>query len=1026
MKSTLAIIAISTLTFLLGSSSVLALDPSLEVSQYAHTAWTFRDGFSVGNIFAIAQTSDGYLWLGGEAGLFRFDGVRATPWQPPGLQPADRFVFRLLGARDGTLWIGTFHGLLSWNGATLTRYPVLDERVVGSLIEDHEGTIWAGTWPGATPPTRLCAIRGGSIKCYGDDGAFGKAVSALYEDSAGTLWASAETGLWRWKPGPPKRESTEPLNVSAISEADNRQTLIATYGAGLVQLAGDKFQAYPVRGATDSNRLLLAREIDSNKLLRDRDGGLWIGTVAHGLIHVHHGKTDVFTKSDGLSGDIILSLFEDREGNVWVATAGGLDRFREFPVTSVSSKQGLASDQIASVLAATDGSVWVGTHDGLTNWKNGQTTTFHKASGLPDDHVQSLFQDGRGRIWAFTDHGLAYFSDGRFVAVNARLPSQEVYSITGDNAGNLWLSGNNGLSHLVEGRLVEHFPWSTLGRRQQAKVIISDHGGVWLAFWIDGGVLYFKDAQVRASYTAASGLAKGLVASIRLDPDGAAWAASQEGGVSRIKDGHIATLTSRNGLPCDTIHWSIEDDDRALWLYTACGLVRIAHSELDAWIADPQHRVQTTVWDAGDGVRLRFIAPSAYGPTVAKSADGKLWFLTGEGLQVVDPHRLAFNKLPPPVHIEQIVADHKIYWKNLPGAEVTNVRLSALTRDLEIDYAALSLDAPEKVRFKYKLEGQDSDWREVVNDRQVQYSNLAPRHYRFRVRAANSSGVWNEEGAFLDFSVAPAYWQTNWFRALCAISALALLWVAYQWRLRRLHHQFEMTLDARVTERTRIARELHDTLLQSFHGVLLRLQAVSQLMRERPIEAQEKLDSTIDLVAEAITEGRDAVQGLRESTVQSNDLAQAISTLGEELASDATGQRPAFRVSIEGAARDLHPILRDEIYRIAAEALRNAFRHAQARKVEVEIRYDDDQFRLRLRDDGKGIDPAVLSRQDKAGHYGLDGMRERATLIGGKLTVWSEVDAGTEVELRIPAGTAYTIARRGSWLSRTLAGKTKA
>jgi signal transduction histidine kinase len=366
-----------------------------------------------------------------------------------------------------------------------------------------------------------------------------------------------------------------------------------------------------------------------------------------------------------------------------------------------------------------------------------------------------------------------------------------------------------------------------------------------------------------------------------------------------------------------------------------------------------------------------------------------------------------------------------MYWQNLPGAAASNVRLPARTRDLQIDYTALSLTAPEKAHFKYRLAGQDNDWREVVNDRDVQYSNLGPGTYRFRVIACNNSGVWNEQGDSLEFSIAPAYYQANWFRALCVFLTLALVWAAYQWRLRQLRHQFALTLEARVGERTRIARDLHDTLLQSFHAVLLRLQTVSQLLRERPAEAPGELDSTINEVAEAITEGRDAVQGLRESTVQENDLARAISTLGEELASDSSGDRPQFRVAVEGATRNLHPIIRDEIYRIAGEALRNAFRHAQSHKVEVEVRYDDEQFRLSVRDDGRGIDPAFLSRQGSDGHFGLRGMRERATLIGGKLTVWSEVEAGTEVELRVPAGLAYASAPRVSWLSRAFAGKTK-
>ena len=250
------------------------------------------------------------------------------------------------------------------------------------------------------------------------------------------------------------------------------------------------------------------------------------------------------------------------------------------------------------------------------------------------------------------------------------VPSTEVYSITGDKAGNVWLSGNRGLSHLRDGHLIEHFPWSALGRHQQAKVIVFDRerGGLWLSFWNDGGVEYFKDGQVRASYTAADGLGKGHVPGLRLDRDGAVWAATEDGGLSRIKDGHITTMTTRNGLPCNTIHWSIEDNDRSFWLYTGCGLVRIARAELDAWIADPTRRIETTVWDAADGVMLHSISPNSFGPPFAKSIDGKLWLLIGEGIQVVDPHHLAFNKLPPPVHIEQIVADHKMYWQNLPGA----------------------------------------------------------------------------------------------------------------------------------------------------------------------------------------------------------------------------------------------------------------------------------------------------------------------------------------------------------------------
>jgi len=1024
MKPGLRLIAISAISFLAGSRLALALNPSLDISQYGHTAWKIRDGFAPGTAFAMAQTPDGYLWLGTEFGLFRSDGVRFVPWQPPAGQQLPDSPYALLVTRDGTLWIGTFAGLASWNNGKLTRYPELGRQFVTALLEDREGTVWAATLNWREGYGQLCAIRGGATHCYEQDGAFGSFVWSLGEDSSGVLWAGAESGLWRWKPGPPKRYTVPGARLADLTQSGDGRLIVGIRDGGLRQIAGDKLEAYAIRSAMNSKAMMPDREIDANKLLRDRDGGLWIGTDQRGLIHVHDGRTDVFTAESGLSGNIIAGIFEDREGNIWVSTAGGLDRFRELPVTTATAKQGLSSDNVRSVIATTDGSTWIATRDGLTRWQKGQTTIFRKADGLPDDMVQSMYQDHVGRIWVFTGHGLAWFNNGRFVSVDG-VPSTEVYSITGDNAGNLWLSGNKGLSHLREGRLIENLPWTALGRHQQAKVIVFDQvrGGLWLGFWTDGGVEYFKDGQVRLSYTAANGMTKEPVAGLRLDREGAVWAATQNGGVSRIKDGRITTLTTTNGLPCDRIHWTTEEDDRSLWLYTACGLVRIPRTQVDAWISDPKRRVDPTLWDATEGA-LPLGAPSSFGPTFAKAADGKLWFVTREDIAVVDPPHLALNKLPPPVHIEQIEADHKMYWQNLPGAAASSVRLPALTRDLQIDYTALSLTAPEKTHFKYKLEGQDTEWREVVNDREAQYSNLSPGPYRFRVIASNNSGVWNELGDALEFSVAPAYYQTNWFRALCAAALLILVWAAYQFRVRQLHRQLALTLETRVRERTSIARELHDTLLQSFQGLMLRFEIVSQLLPERPIEAKEKLESAMKQAADAITEGRDAVQGLRASTVQTNDLARAVNTLGEELANDpASHGSPAFRVTVEGEPRDLHPILRDEIYRIAAEALRNVFHHAEARQLEVEIRYDNQQFRLRVRDDGKGMDAAALSGQGLEGHYGLPGMRERARLIGGKLMVWSEVGAGTEVELTVPASSAYATARRGSWLSQKFAGK---
>ncbi len=407
-------------------------------------------------------------------------------------------------------------------------------------------------------------------------------------------------------------------------------------------------------------------------------------------------------------------------------------------------------------------------------------------------------------------------------------------------------------------------------------------------------------------------------------------------------------------------------------------------------------------------------SPNSYSPHVAKAPDGRFWFVTSNGLTEFDPRLLANNMRPPPVHIEQFVADHKIYESGV------GIRLAPLTRDLEIDFSAMSLVAPERNQFRYILSGYDRDWHSVGNRREAFYNDLPPGQYRFQVLASNNSGVWNEQGATVDFSIAPAYWQTIWFRAACLAGFLLLLWALYLLRLRQVALEFERTLDARVAERTRIARELHDTLLQSFSGLLLRFRTVHALLSKSPDQARTMLESAIDETREALTEGRQAVQGLRSSALETPEFVEAVKTLTSELASDPAHSGTAeVRLNIEGTPRTLQPLIRDEIYRVASEALRNAFRHAEARQIEVQLTYDEKSFELRVRDDGKGIDPKFLADECPAGHFGLRGMRERAQQIGGNLSVWSAPASGTELVLSVSGALAYDTAQNEklSWLT---------
>ena len=984
----------------------LALDPTLDVGQYAHTEWKIRDGFPKGYISSIAQTPDGYLWLGSEFGLVRFDGVRGVEWQPPtGQHLPSSNIFSLLATRDGTLWIGTLKGLASWKDGKLTRYPELAEQYIFKLLEDREGTIWASGF--STTTGRLCAIRDGIVHCYGADGALGRGAFNLYDDSKGNLWAGVKNGVWRWKPGPSKFYPLdgEPDGIQGVGEDDNGALLIGWNG-GLRRLVDGRIEPYEVPGD--------AGQFRGHRLLRDRDGGLWVGTTDRGIVHIHQGRTDVFGPSEGLSNERIGAMFEDREGNIWVTTPNGIDRFHDLAVARVSVSQGLSNPNVVSVLAAKDGSVWLATRGGLSRWMHGQITNYRRRSStdyltghgerarnLDEVNPIALFQDVGGRIWVATLHGLGYLENDRFVPVRD-IPGGPVTAMAQDSAGSLWVSEEAaGLFQVAGCRLVQRIEWPRLGRGAHVSAAAADPAqGVWVGFHL-GGIAYLSSGQVRKSYGTAEGLGEGRVNHLQFDQGGALWA-STDGGLSRLKDGRVGTLTSRNGLPCDTVHWTMEDDAGSFWLYTACGLLRISRAELNAWAAGPQRTVHFTVFDISDGVRPTAMAGHFSGQVV-KSADGKIWFLPLDGASVIDPRHIPFNKLPPPVHIERIIADRKSYdaaaGKGLPSR----------IRDLEVDYTALSFVAPEKVRFRYRLEGYDRDWQEAGNRRQAFYTNLPPRQYRFRVKAANNSGVWNEAGAALDFAIAPAFYQTSWFLAACAAAILAFLGGLYYLRMEYVKRQFNMRLEERVKERTRVARDLHDTLLQSFQGLLLKFHSVTYDLPDRPAEAQKTLESAIEQARAAVTEGRDAVQGLRSSLVVTNDLARAISTLGEGLGADeVNGNRPEFRVQVEGKTRDLSPLVRDEIYRIAGEALRNGFRHADARRIEVEMHYEKRLLRMRVRDNGKGIDPKILDAGGRAGHHGLAGMQERAKLVRGKLAVFSQLDSGTEIELTIPASIAYT------------------
>jgi len=805
-----------------------------------------------------------------------------------------------------------------------------------------------------------------------------------------------------------------PTGIRGFIDDVGGALLVASPG-GLRRFAEGRFEPYPIPGVRGRFR--------AQHILRDRDGALWIGTYGDGLVHVHQGRTDVLTRLGGLSGDRVHDLFEDREGNVWVLTDSGLDRFRDLAVATYADNNRLSSIDGGPVLVANDGALWFQSPEGVSRWKDERLIVYGKrdastvngrlarevtGTGLPRG-LGNLFQDDRGRIWIASLTGFGYLDRDKYTVVH-RFSDGVGGAIVGDGRGGLWLSAQIGLFQVTAQDAVTRIPWEALGNRGPAFALAPDpeRGGLWLGFFT-GGVAYFEDGQIRVTYGVPDGLGAGRISDFRRARDGTLWAAT-EGGLSRFRNGRFATLSSANGLPCDAVQWAIEDDADSFWLNMPCGLVRVPGADIRAWAARVDEgagtglALHTTLLDTSQGVRNQASA-TAMSPKVAKTPDGRLWFVTIDGLSVLDPRHIPFNSVPPPVHVEQVIANRQAYDLTV-GTPV--LKLPALIHDLEIDYTALSTGAPEKAQFRYKLERFDRDWQNAGTRRQAFYNNLPPGDYRFRVSASNDSGVWNEAGAFIDLSIAPAYYQTSWFRLLVAAAVVAMLVAFHQRRLRRVAWQFSMRVEERVNERTRIARDLHDTLLQSFQAVLLRFHAATLLLPGRPDEAQKTLAGVIEQAEQAITEGRDAVKGLRASATGTTDLASVIGALGEELSADVAGPlRPDVTVNVEGTPRPLVPLVHDDIYRVAGEALRNAFRHAHAHRIEVEIRYIERQLRLRIRDDGRGMDGMAFDRGQRTGHYGLAGMRERAELVGGELAIWSELDSGTEIELTVPGSIAY-------------------
>ena len=977
---------ISALFLFTMANPAAALDPKMRITQYRHPAWRLQEGAFASAPNAIAQTLDGYIWIGTGSGLLRYDGARFSPWAPPGSMDVSGTIYSLhASSSDGTFWIGTSLGLVSWKNGQFQKH--VGGRI-NSIIEDRKGQIWVARSRVPDSNGGLCQARGGHPGCIGGDERMPLTYAeALSEDLQGNLWIGGSGQVMRWRNGSLKtylKKELEPFRglegVDSIAVAADGSVwlALATQGFGLFRIAHDAIEKIVLPGTAQAH---------AQALLIDREGSLWIGTAGSGVYRLYAGRLDHFGSGNGLSSSNVTNFFEDREGNLWVATSKGLDRFGDNRVVTFSTSEGLSADLVNSVLATGDGAVWIGNRGSLDVLRGNVVNSVR----IPGKRVTALWQDHAKRLWVGVDSLLAIYERGQFRRIDRPdgSPLGASIAIAEASEQNVWVSvvgADQRLFRIRDLQVAQDF-----AAVPAVKLLAADPaGGVWLASNQNLG--HSRGGKLEVIPLQDSG---NLVLGMTVDADGSVWVSTRRG-LAHWNNGRWENLTSRNGLPCDRIFSTIRDNNATLWLYSQCGLIGIPDSELRQWLQIPNRTIKFQVLDVFDGATPGL---NTFQPAVSKSPDGRLWFANDAVLQMVNPGDLRKNGVAPPVYVEEVHADHKDY------AVGGLVPLPPRSRDIEIRYTALSFSVPEKVQFRYKLDGRDQTWQDAGTRREAFYNDLRPDRYRFHVIASNNDGVWNETGDSVEFSIAPMFYQTNMFRASLGVVFAAILWGIYRLRLYQLAREFS----AQAGERARIARDLHDTLLQSFQASVIQMQTARNIFPRRPEEAIQTLDNAIGGAQQAIDEGRSTIQDLRRTLAPRSELEGLFTIAGQELAKnqDSNGTQPLFEVRVTGTRRNLSPILQDEVYRIGHEALRNAFHHARASRIEVELIYDDRQLRLQIRDDGTGIDRNILQQGARSRHWGLQGSRERAKRIGGRFHIWSEVGAGTEIELTVPASMAY-------------------
>ena len=966
--------------FCVFTRGALALDPQKSLTQYSRTVWTQEHGLPQDTIRAIAQTTDGYLWLGTDEGLARFDGYEFVVFNKDSGDVPGNSITALAAARDGSLWIGTSNGLTCYRDKRFRTYTTkegLPDNAITALVADHAGTLWilAGVYLGRYRDGKFTNLAPGPDLPV-------TAVRAILEDWHGDLW-------------------------------------VGGFG-GVGKLAGGRF--LPVVGAAG-----LGGDIVTSMLV-DRHDNLWLGGSLGLIERSPAGKIRRYTERDGLPNAVVRALWEDRDGNIWVGTNAGLARLEKGRLATTSGEGGLPHEMVRCVFEDREGDLWVSMNSGLNRFRDDVFTVYGKSEGLPSDEPNAIFQDRGGRIWVgFHEGGLLLFAGEkpRLFTMRDGLPDDDVFSIRESRSGDLLIGTRGGLARMHGEHFDNYTPPDPLGRRNVFEALEDSRGRLWLAK--PGGLSELHGDQVRQVahgepllvdavvtlcegrdgalwagtygkglwriqgedarlFTVADGLSNDQIRGLYQDPDGTLWIGTFGGGLNAMRDGRFQAFRANDGLLSDNVA-SLTDDGESLWLSTTRGICRIAKRQLREFAEHRRKMLEPANYGVEDGLRSAQCSPSyPIGGGGNRTSDGRVWFTTARGLAALDPRGLKQAGPAPVVHLVEMTAD---------GRPVDLGRAAQLAPDsqrIQVRYTAIHLSAPERVQYSYKLEGLDAQWVWAGSRRVIDYNSLRHGRYRFTVRANLPGGPASE--ASYSFELLPQFYETAWFRSLCAALVLAGAWAVFRLRVRQIRYRFALVLD----ERARLAREIHDTLAQGFVGISSQLDAVAMCLPDETAPVRKYLDMARKMARHSLTEARRSVMDLRASVLEGQDLAAALESStrlwtagsGVDVDVDVSGPRTALTEEAE-----------QQLLRIAQEAVTNVLKHAGASKIWVKLHMEARRLFLRIVDNGRGFEQQdAFSSQ--GGHFGLIGMRERAERLGGELRLASQPGGGTEVEVKVP------------------------